>query len=108
MMPITARPPIHGAHFTAASGRIGRAMRTKPYVPNFSRTAARITEPTVGASVWASGNQVWNGNMGTLMANPMNRPAKIHTWVLVARSRIGDDADASVGMSNVGLAPLLQ
>src|SRR5207302_9817819 len=39
--------------------------------------AARITEPTVGASVWASGSQVWNGNIGTLMAKPMNSPAKI-------------------------------
>jgi hypothetical protein len=38
----------------------------------------------VGASVWASGSQVWNGNMGTLMAKPMNRPAKIRIWVLRA------------------------
>ena len=38
--------------------------------------AARITEPTVGASVWASGSQVWNGNIGTLMAKPRNMPAE--------------------------------
>ena len=25
----------------------------------------------MGASVWASGNQVWNGNTGSLIANPM-------------------------------------
>ena len=31
--------------------------------------AARITEPAVGASVWASGSHVWNGNIGTLIAN---------------------------------------
>ena len=30
--------------------------------------AASITEPAVGASVCASGSQVWNGNIGTLMA----------------------------------------
>ena len=40
--------------------------------------AARITEPAVGASVWASGSQVWNGNIGTLMAkarkNARNAP----------------------------------
>ena len=59
-------------------------MRTKPYVPSFRRMAARKTEPTVGASVWASGSQVWNGNMGTLMANPMNRPANMSSWVLWA------------------------
>ena len=27
-----------------------------------------MTEPAVGASVWASGSQVCTGNMGTLMA----------------------------------------
>src|SRR3989339_673576 len=30
----------------------------------------------VGASVWASGNQVWNGKAGTLMANAINSPIK--------------------------------
>src|SRR5436305_11678503 len=43
--------------------------------------AARITEPTVGASVWASGSQLWNGNIGTLMAKPMNSPAKLNDAV---------------------------
>ena len=84
MMPITASTPIDGAHFTAACGRNGMAMRTKPYVPSFSRIAARITEPCVGAWVWASGSQVWNGNIGTLTAKPMNMPAKIQTAVFVA------------------------
>ena len=28
-----------------------------------------MTEPAVGASVWASGSHVWNGNIGTLIAN---------------------------------------
>ena len=35
----------------------------------------------MGAWVWASGSQVWNGNIGTLMPKPMNMPAKISTWV---------------------------
>jgi len=39
-------------------------------VPSFRSTAARITEPTVGASVWASGSHVWNGHIGTFTANP--------------------------------------
>src|SRR5256885_6681839 len=89
---------MYGAHRTAASGRIGMAMRIKPYVPNFSRMAARITEPTVGASVWASGSQVWNGNIGTLMAKPMNRPPKIHSWVLRA---MDEPFWIRVGMSKV-------
>src|SRR5205823_13099268 len=60
--------------------------------------AARITEPTVGASVWASGSQVWNGNIGTLMAKPMNRPPKIHSCVLRA---IDEPFWIRVGMSKV-------
>ena len=39
--------------------------------------AASSTEPTVGASVWASGSQVWNGNIGTLIAKPRNMPPNI-------------------------------
>ena len=34
----------------------------------------------VGASTWASGSQVWNGNTGTLMAKPMNRNRNIVYW----------------------------
>ena len=41
--------------------------RRYPYVPIFSMMAARMMLPAVGASVWASGSQVWNGNIGTLM-----------------------------------------
>ncbi len=48
---------------------------------------ARITETGVGASTWASGNQVWKGNMGILMANPMNSATKM---ILVkAKPRMG-------------------
>ena len=34
----------------------------------------------VGASTWASGNQVWNGKTGTLMAKPMNSSRNIVYW----------------------------
>ena len=84
---MTARMPIAGAHALAASGRNGMAMRTNPYVPSFSRIAARITEPTVGAWVWASGSQVWNGNIGTLTAKPTNMPAKIQ--ICTVRPSVG-------------------
>ena len=50
-----------------ACGSSGREKRRKPYVPIFSSTLARITEPAVGASTCASGSQVWNGNIGTLI-----------------------------------------
>ena len=38
--------------------------------------AASITEPAVGASVCASGSQVWNGNIGTLMAKARKNARK--------------------------------
>ena len=41
----------------------------KPYVPIFSSTPARITEPAVGASTCASGSHVCSGTIGTLIAN---------------------------------------
>ena len=34
-----------------------------------------MTEPAVGASVWASGSQVCTGNMGTLMAKARKKAA---------------------------------
>src|SRR6185369_175744 len=67
-----------GTKWREASGRIGRLKRRNPYVPIFRRTAARITEPAVGASVCASGSQVWNGNIGTLIAKPRKNARKIH------------------------------
>ncbi len=43
--------------------------------------AASSTEPTVGASVCASGSQVWNGNIGTLIAKPRNMPPNTSSCV---------------------------
>jgi len=37
---------------------------------HFSRAPANTTLTAVGASVWASGNQVWNGKTGNLTAKP--------------------------------------
>src|SRR6266545_3448820 len=64
--------------FLADSGGSGSEKRRKPYVPIFSRTLASTTEPAVGASVCASGSQVWNGNIGTLTANPTKKAQKTH------------------------------
>ena len=54
-------------------------------MPSLSRMPARSMEPAVGASVWASGNQVWNGNIGVLTAKAMAMPRKSHRPVFVAR-----------------------
>src|SRR5271157_4955754 len=64
-----------------ACGSKGSENRMKPYVPIFNRTPARITEPAVGASTCASGSQVWNGNIGTLMAKPMANAMKTQTCI---------------------------
>src|SRR5579871_3789189 len=64
--------------FLAESGSSGKEKRRKPYVPIFSSTLARITEPAVGASVCASGSQVWNGNIGTLTAKPTKNAQNTH------------------------------
>src|SRR5437588_13068249 len=70
-------------------GSSGREKRRKPYVPIFSRTLARITEPAVGASVCASGSQVWNGNIGTFTAKPRKKAQKTHHCTFQGRlSRI--------------------
>src|SRR6187549_4170150 len=86
-MPTIARktmtPMTRG--FRTASGNIGSENRTKPYVPIFRRIAARMTEPAVGASVWASGSHVWNGNIGTLIAKPRKNAKKSHHCKLNGR-----------------------
>ena len=43
-------------------------------MPSFSSTPARSIEPAVGASVWASGSQVWNGTTGVLITKAMAKP----------------------------------
>ena len=71
---------IAGPNVWAASGYSGRANRMNPYAPSFSMTAARMTLPAVGASVCASGSQVWNGNIGTLIANARKNARNAAIW----------------------------
>src|SRR5713226_7700083 len=81
-----------------SAGSSGKEKRMKPYVPIFSKTPARMTEPAVGASVCASGSQVWNGNIGTLMAKAKKKPQKSHTFKGSAKLCA---AASSVGTSKV-------
>ncbi len=46
-----------------------------------------MTEPAVGASVWASGSHVWNGNIGTLIAKPRKNAKKSQIWSSTGRRR---------------------
>ena len=41
---------------------------------------ASSTEPIVGASVCASGSHVWNGHIGTLIANPSATAPNTTSW----------------------------
>src|ERR1700752_389892 len=85
-MPITASPQMTGVSAKAALGNNGRAKRRKPEVPISRSTAASSTEPAVGASTCASGSQVWNGNIGTLIANTMKNARKTQYWKLNVRN----------------------
>src|ERR1700693_4891287 len=86
------------ARIAVSVGGSGRKKQRKPYVPIFKRTPAKMTEPAVGASVCASGSQVWNGNIGTLMAKAKKNPQKSHTFSVSEKFCA---AASSVGTSNV-------
>src|SRR5580693_917122 len=100
MMPISesaiTQPCTLGCDTT--DGKSGSEKRMNPYVPIFSKTPARMTEPAVGASVCASGSQVWNGNMGTLIANAKKNAQNRSTCVCVSKDAA---VASSVGISNV-------
>src|ERR1700737_327693 len=100
-MPITETTSIIVTILWRAVGSVGSSgneKRMNPYVPIFSKTPARMTEPAVGASVCASGSQVWNGNIGTLIANAKKKAQNRSTCQCVSNC----DAEArSVGISNV-------
>src|ERR1700722_9539360 len=68
MIATIERVNTSGANISVADGNIGSEKRRKPYPPILSRMPARITEPAVGASTWASGSQVWTGHIGILTA----------------------------------------
>ena len=63
---------INGKKKKVPSGNKPREKRRKPYPPSFKSKLARIIEPIVGASTWASGNQIWNGNIGILAEKVIN------------------------------------
>jgi len=46
----------------------------KPKPPSFSKIPAKITLPDVGASQWASGNQIWKGTKGIFTAKLKKNP----------------------------------
>src|SRR6201987_4553988 len=69
---------ITGAKSWDATGNIGSENRKNPYPPILSRIAARMTDPAVGASTWASGSQVCTGHIGSLTANDARNANQAH------------------------------
>ena len=48
---------MNGYAMKSVIGFRSTVIRSLPYPPSFSRTAARIMEPVMGASTWALGSQ---------------------------------------------------
>ena len=62
---------------------VGRDRQAEPQEAvraHLEQNAASSTLPAVGASTWAAGSHVWNGNIGTLIAKEMKNAAKIQPW----------------------------
>jgi hypothetical protein len=49
---------MKGVERSVASGNMGIENLKNPWVPNFEGIPAKMTDPAVGASTWASGNQI--------------------------------------------------
>ncbi len=63
----------NGAKYNVSLGKDGISILKKPYPPTLSIIAANITDTSVGASTWASGNQIWKGSMGVFIANDIKK-----------------------------------
>ena len=96
MMATTDSVKTSGANISDASGNIGSEKRRKPYPPIFKRMAARITEPAVGASTCASGNQVCTGHIGIFTAKEAKKASHSHVCMVAGKLCV-----RSVGMSVV-------
>src|SRR5438445_13030891 len=96
MMATTESVKMSGANVSDAMGNIGSEKRRKPYPPILSRIAARITEPAVGASTWASGSQVCTGHIGIFTAKEAKNAS--HAQVC---NECGTAVCINVGMSVV-------
>lgn len=62
-------------------GNMGKVKNISPYPPNFRRIPANNTEPAKGASTWAWGSHMWNGNIGIFTAIAIQKDRKHHFCV---------------------------
>src|ERR1700750_2376632 len=103
---MTDRISTIGAKYRDASGNNGRQYRRKPNVPTLSSTPTSSTAPPIGASAPASGNQVWNGTSGALIANAMKNPRNSHFCVAPSGTRPIRSLIANVREPVVTYSPL--
>lgn len=73
MAPVTQAPHIAIDEIMGDSDEFNQtralAARRIPYLPNFSKMAARTIDPATGASTWALGNHKWVMNNGIFTIN---------------------------------------
>ena len=81
--PSKLRIVTRGIIYMEPKGNTGTTHLINPYPPNFKRNAAKITEPTVGASTWASGSHMCKGNIGNFTAKPKNISIQIKVCFLL-------------------------
>lgn len=69
---------MNGYAMKSVTGFRSNVIRSMPYPPSFSKTAARTIEPAIGASTWALGSHRWRPYSGIftmkaiMHANHMN------------------------------------
>ena len=68
----------------APCGMSGKAMRIKPYRPNFFSTPAWSMAVAVGAALYPSGAQVWNGQSETRIPKPKSSYGNMERCPLAA------------------------
>src|ERR1700750_1194255 len=96
MMATMERVNTKGANISLALGNMGSEKRRKPYPPIFKRMPARITEPAVGASTWASGSQVWTGHIGILTAKLAKKASHSQVCMAAGKCALASSAAMSV------------
>ncbi len=79
-MAIMLNKNISGVKKSEATGNKPIENLINPYPAIFNKIAASTTEPAVGASTCASGNQVCTGHIGNLTAKELKNASHNKYW----------------------------
>ena len=72
---------MKGMKYKEAWGNIGIRNLITPYRPSLSNKPANITDPSIEASTWASGNHKCKGNIGILTEIAMKKNIQKNFWI---------------------------